>query len=65
MSMSIDFPQLPLEDAIVSKQGRSERKVGVFADPNCGYCKRFERELQQVKGEGRNALHLLVPDSRR
>ena len=21
----------------------------VFADPNCGYCKKFERELQNVK----------------
>ena len=46
---AIDFATLPLKDAIVWKQGSGARKLVVFADPNCGYCKRFERELQQVK----------------
>ncbi|HJV63051.1 MAG TPA: DsbC family protein [Albitalea sp.] len=46
---AIDFSALPLKDAIVWKQGTGARKLAVFADPNCTYCKRFERELQQVK----------------
>jgi thiol:disulfide interchange protein DsbC len=46
---AIDFSSLPLQDAIVWKQGTGARKIAVFADPNCGYCKKFERELQQVK----------------
>ena len=46
---AIDFAALPLKDAIVWKQGKGTRKMAVFADPNCGYCKKFERELQQVK----------------
>lgn len=46
---AIDFASLPLKDAIVWKQGSGARKIAVFADPNCGYCKRFERDLQQVK----------------
>lgn len=46
---AIDFASLPLKDAIVWKQGSGARKLVVFADPNCGYCKKFERELQQVK----------------
>ena len=46
---AIDFAALPLKDAIVWKQGKGTRKMAVFADPNCGYCKRFERDLQQVK----------------
>ena len=25
-----------------------QRKLAVFEDPNCGYCKRFERDLQKV-----------------
>ncbi|WP_298832151.1 DsbC family protein [uncultured Piscinibacter sp.] len=45
----IDFAKLPLKDAIVWKQGSGERKMAVFADPNCGYCKRFERDLSAVK----------------
>jgi thiol:disulfide interchange protein DsbC len=46
---AIDFAKLPLKDAIVIKQGNGARKVAVFADPNCGYCKRFERDLAAVK----------------
>lgn len=47
--LAIDFAQLPLKDAIVIKQGNGARKVAVFVDPNCGYCKRFERDLAGVK----------------
>lgn len=46
---AIDFAKLPLKDAIVWKQGTGARKLAVFADPNCGYCKKFEKDLQQVK----------------
>jgi thiol:disulfide interchange protein DsbC len=46
---AIDFASLPLKDAMVWKQGTGARRIAVFADPNCGYCKRFERDLQQVK----------------
>ncbi len=34
---------------MVQKQGNGSRKMAVFADPNCGYCKRFERDLATVK----------------
>ena len=46
---AIDFAKLPFKDAIVWKSGTGERKMAVFADPNCGYCKRFERDLSEVK----------------
>lgn len=46
---AIDFKQLPLKDAMVVKQGTGARKLAVFADPNCGYCKRFERDLLTIK----------------
>ena len=46
---AIDFSSLPLKDAIVWKTGTGKRKMVVFADPNCGYCKRFERDLANVK----------------
>jgi thiol:disulfide interchange protein DsbC len=45
----IDFATLPLQDAMVAKQGSGARKLAVFADPNCVYCKQFERELREVK----------------
>ncbi|MEP7301028.1 MAG: DsbC family protein [Caldimonas sp.] len=46
---AIDFKTLQFKDALVWKQGTGERKLVVFADPNCGYCKKFERDLQAVK----------------
>jgi thiol:disulfide interchange protein DsbC len=46
---AIDFKSLPLKDAMVWKQGTGERKLVVFADPNCGYCKKFEHDLQAIK----------------
>ncbi|XHS80271.1 DsbC family protein [Burkholderiaceae bacterium UC74_6] len=45
----IEFSALPLKDAVVWKTGTGARKIAVFADPNCGYCKQFERSLQNVK----------------
>jgi thiol:disulfide interchange protein DsbC len=46
---AFDFSTLPLEDAVVWKQGTGARKLVVFADPNCPYCKRFEQELNNVR----------------
>ena len=46
---AIDFSTLPLKDAVVIKQGTGQRRMAVFVDPNCGYCKRFERDLLTVK----------------
>src|SRR5439155_2150135 len=45
----IDFASLPLKDAILIKQGSGTRKLVVFGDPNCGYCKRLERDLVTLK----------------
>jgi thiol:disulfide interchange protein DsbC len=45
---AIDFDQLPLKDAFTIVRGNGKRRMAVFEDPNCGYCKRFERDLQKV-----------------
>lgn len=46
---AIDFAALPLKDAMLIKQGSGARRLVVFADPNCGYCKRIERDLLTLK----------------
>jgi thiol:disulfide interchange protein DsbC len=46
---AFDFDKLPLKDAIAIKQGKGTRKMAVFVDPNCGYCKRFERDVSNLK----------------
>ena len=45
---AIDFGALPVKDAFTIVRGNGKRKMAVFEDPNCGYCKRFERDLQKV-----------------
>ena len=45
---AIDFAALPLKDAFTIVRGNGKRKIAVFEDPNCGYCKRFERDMQKV-----------------
>jgi thiol:disulfide interchange protein DsbC len=61
----IDFASLPLKDAILIKQGSGARKIAVFGDPNCGYCKRLERDLVALKDVSIYTflLPILGPDS--
>ena len=46
--MAIKFDALPFQDAFSVVRGNGERKFAIFEDPNCGYCKRFERDLQKI-----------------
>jgi len=46
---AVKFDELPLKDAIKMVNGTGKRQIAYFADPNCGYCKQFERSLTQVK----------------
>jgi len=44
----VAFDKLPGKDAIKIVRGNGKRRLAVFADPNCGYCKQFERDLTKV-----------------
>ena len=44
----IKWSDLPLSRAIKWTKGDGSRQVAVFADPNCGYCKRIEQTFQQM-----------------
>lgn len=44
----VNFVDLPLDSAIKIVRGNGSRKVAIFEDPNCGYCKKFERDLAGV-----------------
>jgi thiol:disulfide interchange protein DsbC len=45
---AIDWASLPFGDAITTKRGNGRRKIAVFSDPNCPYCKRFEKDLAEL-----------------
>ena len=45
---AIDFDKLPLDLAVKKVKGNGKRKMAYFTDPNCGYCKRLEKELSKI-----------------
>lgn len=44
----VDFGKLPLRDAITVVRGDGTRKLAVFSDPECPYCKRLDGELAKL-----------------
>ncbi len=44
----IKWTDLPPANAIKTVRGNGSRQLAVFSDPNCGYCKRLEKSLQQL-----------------
>lgn len=44
----VDFANLPFANAIKFVKGNGARKIAVFSDPNCPYCKRLESTLKSV-----------------
>lgn len=44
----IKFSELPLASAMKVVKGNGKRVIAVFEDPNCGYCKRFDKTLQEI-----------------
>jgi thiol:disulfide interchange protein DsbC len=42
---TIDFGALPFASAIKTVKGDGRRRLAVFSDPDCPYCKRLEKEL--------------------
>jgi thiol:disulfide interchange protein DsbC len=45
---AIDFNELPLDLAFKRVKGKGERKIAVFSDPDCPYCKRVENDLAKL-----------------
>jgi thiol:disulfide interchange protein DsbC len=45
---AIKFDELPFENAIKLVRGDGSRRVAVFEDPLCGYCKKFEADLNTI-----------------
>ena len=45
---AIDFDTLPLDLAIKNVKGSGSRRLAVFTDPNCPYCKKLELEMADL-----------------
>ena len=47
-SAPVPFDQLPMADAIKTVRGDGHRRLAVFSDPNCPFCKQLEPELASI-----------------
>ena len=45
---AIDFDKLPLDLAVKKVKGNGKRKLAIFTDPNCAFCRKLEKELSGV-----------------
>ena len=45
---AFDFDNLPMRDAVTWSRGNGSRRLVVFADPNCTFCRKFELLLSDV-----------------
>ncbi len=45
---AIKFDELPFENAIKIVRGDGSRRIAIFEDPRCGYCKKFEAEINTL-----------------
>lgn len=43
-----NFDKLPLELALKRVKGNGKRRLAYFTDPQCGYCRKLEKELSKV-----------------
>jgi thiol:disulfide interchange protein DsbC len=62
----IRFSELPLELAVKNVRGNGKRQLAIFEDPNCGYCKRFQRTLSKMDNLTTYTfmIGILAPDSK-
>ncbi len=44
----VKFDSLPLDKAVKVVKGKGNRRLVVFSDPDCPYCRRLEKELAKV-----------------
>lgn len=44
----IKWADLNQANAFKTVRGNGARQIAIFSDPNCGYCKRLEKSLQQL-----------------
>jgi len=59
------FKDLPVADAVTIVHGKGARKIAIFEDPNCSYCKAYEKELANATNVTIHVFYypVLGPDS--
>lgn len=45
---TVKFDSLPFDQAITIVKGKGERRIAVFSDPDCPFCRQLEKELAGI-----------------
>jgi thiol:disulfide interchange protein DsbC len=56
----VAFGELPLADAIKIVRGKGERVLAVFSDPDCPYCRRWNRNSTSSTTSRSTPFHILL-----
>ena len=57
----MEFSKIPLNDAVVLGSRSAKKKVVVFTDPDCPYCRSLHEEMKAVIGKRKDiAFHLIL-----
>ncbi|MGQ0655243.1 MAG: DsbC family protein [Betaproteobacteria bacterium] len=45
---AVEWESLPFDSAITLARGGGRRKIAIFSDPNCLFCRKFEKDLAKL-----------------
>lgn len=45
---AVDWSALPFHWAVTTRRGTGRRQIAIFSDPNCPFCKQFEKDLAKL-----------------
>lgn len=45
---SVDWKTLPLQWSVTTRRGHGRREIAIFSDPNCPFCRQFQKDLAPV-----------------
>ena len=55
-----DYSKLPLKDAVVMGAKNAKKKIVVFTDPDCPYCRKLHDEMKQVIEKRKDIAFYLI-----
>ncbi len=60
-AVKVNFSKVPLKDAIVMGPKTAKKKVVVFTDPDCPFCKKLHEEIKQVLAMRTDVAFYIMP----
>ena len=60
-AVKVNFSKVPLKDAIVMGPRTAKKKVVVFTDPDCPFCKKLHEEMKQVLAMRTDVAFYIMP----